>query len=356
VVRQRPSHLQALGIGRRGSQLKSLARYIGTFQCAEQGALAFARSIGIDGCEMMCDHIARLQAERAMPPPALMTVAEAHAAAAAEGLTLIPSDLVAVKKGAGDIGATQHPDLDPLLRPMGATGWKGVTERGPELTGRDCTTYVAYIYSHSLEAGARRRIHIGTYTSAAEAALNFARAAKRLRKPVASSSFEKPSGASFGTTSSSSAASSALPNSPSRDEDAAAAEAGRVVLTAERPQQTDRTTAFPRRKDSRNQEEERLQRGEQLVAAAARVLELAACAGEGVFSEDTEPLCPICLDPLSDSAVGRTPCGHAFHTVCLLRWREVGHVGSAVACRCPECRAPLSSSSRRMLGVDPRRG
>ena len=57
--------------------------------------------------------------------------------------------------------------------------------------------------------------------------------------------------------------------------------------------------------------------------------------------------CSICREPCqwSETDWDVTPCGHAFHEACLLRW--VTH--STEAAICPNCRHPLSSSRLRLF-------
>ena len=59
-------------------------------------------------------------------------------------------------------------------------------------------------------------------------------------------------------------------------------------------------------------------------------------------NEDDEPLCPICFEAFTDTAWGRTPCGHAFHKACLREWTQ-----AYANTHCPECRSGLSRSWRR---------
>ena len=59
-------------------------------------------------------------------------------------------------------------------------------------------------------------------------------------------------------------------------------------------------------------------------------------------NEDDEPLCPICCEAFTDTAWGRTPCGHAFHKTCLREWTQ-----AYANTHCPECRSGLSRSWRR---------
>jgi hypothetical protein len=55
--------------------------------------------------------------------------------------------------------------------------------------------------------------------------------------------------------------------------------------------------------------------------------------------------CAVCMDPLISaendiSPDGVTPCGHVFHTECLLEW-----LGKSKRNGCPECRAPVPPSA-----------
>lgn len=54
-----------------------------------------------------------------------------------------------------------------------------------------------------------------------------------------------------------------------------------------------------------------------------------------VTTHRVRDLCPICLDPLTEDASYKIPCGHSFHVVCIFSWLGKEPI-------CPTCRCPCS--------------
>ena len=110
--------------------------YLGTFATAEEAALCFARSIG-------AERAAAEAAEARREGPGLLSADEARAAAAAEGLELVPSSRT-------------------------TSGFEGV-----------CKLYKTGYSATVKENG--KMLHLGTFATAEEAALRCARRVKEYR-------------------------------------------------------------------------------------------------------------------------------------------------------------------------------
>lgn len=52
-------------------------------------------------------------------------------------------------------------------------------------------------------------------------------------------------------------------------------------------------------------------------------------------------VCTICMEPQTTDSVCLFDCSHAFHTRCILTWREIQHG------QCPNCRQPLNVCQHR---------
>lgn len=77
--------------------------------------------------------------------------------------------------------------------------------------------------------------------------------------------------------------------------------------------------------------------------------------GSGREGSDTEDVCPICLNPLTESVgdnstVTTTNCGHMFHEACLNNWC-ISERRALRSCTCPKCRAPIVGSTTNAVGA-----
>ena len=65
---------------------------------------------------------------------------------------------------------------------------------------------------------------------------------------------------------------------------------------------------------------------------------------------DPAETCVICLDQIGDTTVGTTKvlvsrsCGHAFHRLCIQKWRHETHDWVSKKASCPTCRASVKES------------
>ena len=369
VARLQIGHLRILekagtGPGRNGQPKQPV--HLGSFHTAEEAALAFARALGPRGCAAM---IAEQEQEHKRLDTPLLSIDDAHKIAAAEGLKLIPSD-------GQDFGGQ-----------LAQSGWKGVVFKHKCYSAvfYPCKSDVGYSYPP------RRRIHIGSYRSLGEAALNYARFAASRGRQVPDPSAaaiatagtfavvdDKPdANATCVADADAAGAAGHWRDRKGEDEDEAGYwrdrkgededEAGYWRDRKGEDEDEDEDGDLEKEEeaeqdrydngDGENEEEEIILLEGSFVTIADACSAASSSNGiaeagparpnDELLNENEEALCSICFDPLSDFTSGRTPCGHGFHHMCLLRWRRTHEKAS-----CPECRRPLARSSKRLFKED----
>ena len=293
--------------------------YLGTFATPEEAALCYARHIGAD----------RAAAEARQP----LTADEARAAAAVEGLELVPSS-------------------------RSQTGFKGVTEH----SGRYQMTI--------MESGKKR--HFGSFATPEEAALCYARhiGAERAAAEAAEASAAAPR---LLTADDARAAAVAeglelvhapAPSGPNEVELAEALRCWRVLLSAlrddRRKQRAPSLSSPPPPSPDASATTEHASRKRLAAAVAcAEVLQRAVALQPQLTAESGDDpgaarciICLVALDLRAASSRGEAACGHApccgnyYHKRCLSRWLqgfgESDDDPLPIEKNCPTCRQALS--------------
>jgi len=286
-------------------------RYVGSFATPEEAALCYARHIG---AERAAAEAAEARVERPRP----LTADEARAAAAAEGLELVPSS-------------------------SNETGFKAVCNRSGRYT------------TETWENGKKR--HLGAFATPEEAALCYARHVRDLidgwlipgSRPAHRPSPQAPVPA---------------PPTPSEVEQAEALRCWHLLLTAMRDDRRKQrapslSSPPPPSPDASATTEHASRKRLAAAVACAEVLQRAVALQPQLTAESGDDpgaarciICLVALDLRAASSRGEAACGHApccgnyYHKRCLSRWLqgfgESDDDPLPTERNCPTCRQALS--------------